>query len=251
MKIPKRSKLIFFILSVSVIGAMAFLYHKHRTSIVINSIPEFQHQPYPGHRVQIQGFHFEGNYEGKKAITITAERFTIEKRNLGLLRFGMLNVAKLKNAVIDIYGQVIKDSISSDQNGHHQTYGRANLKGQSKRGITFANVFKKETLPSFPEKRISSILIDPICLKIHVDNFLITQITATTASIKLKNRHIVFNGDVRVISGENILQTGQLTLIPEKAILQTDHHFIIKTAEKREEGEHLRTDIFLHPVATR
>jgi len=245
MKISNRSKFLFFFLLASVLGGSVFLYYQQRTIMRTHINEEVPSTPYPKHGVEIQGFHFEGHYKGKRIITINAEKFTIQKMKLGFFRFGMLNVANFKNADIDIYGESIKVPVSLIPNTSHRTTDGSNPRTQLSRGITFSDVFRKESLPLFSKKRISSILIEPVCFRLHDENSLIMMITATSATIRLKNRDFLFNGDVQVTAGLNVLQTDQLILIPENGILKTDHHFLLRTPKKRVKGDCLRTDIFL------
>lgn len=229
----------------AVIGGAGYLYYQHLVSTPSQVTQEFDEHRYPEPRVQIKGFQFEGYYEDKRLIKIKADKFTIEKKKLGFFRFGMLNVAKLKDAVIDIYGESTKDAGTPVSKASRQTAGPSNMESQWPSGITFKDVFQKESLPSFQVKRISSILIEPICLNLHDEKSLITQITANTAIIRLKNRDILFTGDARVVSGSRILQTEKLIFLPEKVILRTEMPFSLNTPEKRIEGDHLKIDIFL------
>ncbi len=111
--------------------------------------------------------------------------------------------------------------------------------------MTFKGVFSKDVLPSFKAKKISSIVMEPVCVELHDEKTVVTQISADWATIRLKRRDILFKGDVKVVSGPRVLTTSRLSLFPENAIIRCDQHFILKTPEKELKGERLTSDIFL------
>ena len=216
-------------------GGMVFLYYQHRTSGLQPTTQDISRYIPPGNRLQIGGFRYDGNRDGKKTISIRADKFTIEKKKLGFFRLGLLNVARFRNAVIDIYGE---------RSGGSKDPGKSQADTQSS-GINFRELFTEETFPSFPAKRISSIMIEPICLNLYDGKSLITEIKSSSAKIRLRKRDILFEGDVLVKSGSAGLKTNHLILLPENGLLKAGRHFILETPEKRLEGERLTTDLFL------
>ena len=222
-------------LLLTVMGGMVFVYYQHRTSGPPKPPQEIPRFMPPAHRLQIGGFRYDGNREGKKIISIKADKFTIEKKKMGFFRLGLLNVARFKNAVIDIYGQRI---------GSGEAPGKPNTHTQNS-GMSFKELFTREALPSFSVKRVSSIMIEPICLNLYDGKSLISQIRASSANIRLRKRDILFEGDVRVKSGSASLKTDHLIFMPENGLLKAERHFILETPEKRLEGERLTTDLFL------
>ena len=205
-------------------------------------IPDYR---YPTHRLQIRGFHFEGSHEGRKTISIKADKFTIEKKKLGFFRLGMINMAMLRNADIDIYGKRTSPAAEKLQKTYGQIPAKPPNNKQMSRGITFKDIFQKEALPTFRHKRILSILMEPASVKLHTEQSEIIRITAASASIRLKKRDILFKGDVRVESGPKVLMTEQLKMFPENGILRTDGYFVLNISGKKWEGEGLITDLFL------
>jgi hypothetical protein len=161
--------------------------------------------------LQIKGFKFDSFDDGEKVLSIKADKFTVEKKKLGFFRFGLINVAIFKNAVIDVY-------------------------------------LKRKALPSFSAKQISSIIIEPVCFNLQNKNSLLTQITSNSAIIKLTKQNILFKGGVQVVSGEMSLITERLNLFLENSVMKTDRHFILKTPEKKIEGDHITVDMFLNVV---
>lgn len=186
-------------------------------------------------RHEIRGFRFYSTSDGKKIISIKADSFSIQKKKLGFFRFGLMNEARLENAFIHMYGRGRKPD-ESDNNLKPWEY------------LTFNNVFSRDALPSSRIKRISSIVMEPVHIELHDEQSVVTKISAASAAIRLKKRDIFFKGDVTVVSGSRLLTTDQLSMLPEKAVMKTDRHFILKTPEKQWEGHRLTTDIFLRSL---
>jgi len=86
-------------------------------------------------------------------------------------------------------------------------------------------------------------------VEIHDEQSAVTQISASSAAIRLKKRDIVFKGDVKVVSGSRILKTDRLRMLPEDFTIRADRHFVLNTTEKQLEGNQLTTDIFLKPIS--
>ena len=221
-----------------------FLYYQHRTSGLPKPPQEIPRFMPPGNRLQISGFKFNGHYDGKKIISIKADKFTIEKKKLGFFRLGLLNVARFKNAVIDIYGQRIETGEEALPMSAVQAPEKSQADTQ-RSSISFSELFTGEALPSFSVKRISSIMIEPVCLNLYDGKSLISQITASSANIRLRKRDILFEGDVLVKSGLASLKSDHLILMPENGALRAERHFVLETPEKRLEGERLTTDLYL------
>ncbi len=225
-----------------------------------------QYQQLHQNRYEIRGFNFDSSQNGRRVISIKADRFTIKKKKIGFLSFSLMNEAKFENAVIHIYGRSLQPD-KSEVGGREKTEvrgqrsevgGRSGLSEKRsdnsltdikvQHNLTFKDVFSKGNLPSFQVKKISSIVMEPVCLEFHDEQSSVTRISAASAVIRFKNRYIFFKGNVRVVSGERILTTSRLSLFPEKAVIRTEQHFILKTPEKKLEGERMTSDIFLKPV---
>lgn len=249
----------FLVLAACGLAGLAVVYYYHRTSEPLQDQSEIPRHRLSRARHEIRGFCFEGNYEGEKIISIKADRFCIEKKKLGFFRFGLLNVARLTNAVVDIYGKRTQSVQQVFSNAARQKAGpldsntptlpdlrpdTGNAHGHVS-SITFNHVFSRKALPSFPVKRISSIIIEPVLVKLHDETSVVSQLTAASATIRLKRRDILFKGNVRVVSGPRSLKTDQLRMLPENAVIKTNRHFVLKTPEKQISGKRLTTDIFL------
>ena len=164
-----------------------------------------------------------------------ADSFTVGKKKIGFFQTSLFNVARFHNAVIDFYGNV------SSKNG---TLG---LSGDMA-DMTFKDAFSKDALPSLPGKGISSIIMEPVCLNLHNESSMVTQIKASSAKIRIKERSVLFQGAVEVLSGSRSMNTDRLIFLPESAVIKTDQHFILKTPEKEYNGNRITSDVFLNSV---
>lgn len=232
----RRKKLYFFSIFILFIVVMAFIvyrYNASRPKVITEKVVLSPRKS----RVQIRGFEFNGYNEGKKVLSIKADRFTVEKKKIGFLTTSLFNVANLNNSVIDIYGQ-------GDESGKDVVTG---LKEQIS-GVTFKDTFSKDALLAFPGKSIASITMQPVSMSLYIGESLITRISASSASVRMKQRDIVFQGGVEVSSDKKTLTTDRLIFFPEKALINTNSHFVLKTIDGQSEGEQLSADIFLMPI---
>lgn len=220
-------------LSVILIVGLIVAYYDHYSSNNENNHKNISRYPFPKSRHIINGLHFDGWHEGKKVITIEADRFSTEKKKLGFFRFGLMNVARFENAYIHIFGKGLLNRHETDK---------------PQQDLTFKDIFSKEALPALPVKKVSSVEIEPVCVELHDEKSVAMKITADFASIRLRKRDIFFTGNVRVESGPNSLTTDTLSFNPDTAVIKTNDHFILKSPEKQEKGNRLKADLFLRQI---
>jgi hypothetical protein len=207
------------------------LFVQQRASIFRHTHPfEVSSQGHSNYRLKVEGFRFDSIKDGEKIFSIKADNFTIEKKKLGFLRLGLINTAVLNNAVLDIY--LNENNTKSSENG--SDFFKSSLPSLS------------ESLPSLPTKRISSVRIEPMCLNLWGEKYLITQITSKIAIIGFKKQNILFEGNVQVTSGDKLLSANRLKFSPENSLMKTEGHFIFKTGQKMIEGERISVDFFLN-----
>jgi len=194
---------------------------------------------HPALRQRIMGFRFQGFHDGKKVITIKADKFTIEKKKLGFFRFGLMNEARLENAFIRIFSEqaptTARDNKASSNSRPVQT-------------MSFGHVFSKDSLPPMPVKRISSVVMTPVRIELYEGKSLVTAISARTGTIRLRRREILFKGRVEVVSGPRVLKTDQLRVIPDRGVLRTDYPFVLENHGNRINGKHLLANLLLNPL---
>jgi hypothetical protein len=239
----KRHQTIFILALAVVIATAAFLYYRHR-AFKPKDLP-LKNSPYRvmKQRAEIRGFQFDGHFEGRKIISIRASKFRIEKRKLGHFTLGLMNVARFQDAVIDLYGQ--RQEGRSENPVSKALHEQGEPSSPAPMSVTFKNAFKKEALPILPVKRISSVTLEPVRVHLHDGETLLTAISAASATLRLKNRDMLFKGQVRVSSGNRSLTTDRLSLSPD-ATLQAKGHCVLRTPGKTMEREGLGTDIFLN-----
>ena len=172
----------------------------------------------------ITGFRFQGPNSDQKMITITADRMVSEG---GFPLFGSSPEVRLENGYIDLY------AFQADA---------------STKELKFGDLFSAETLASFPVKNVNTISAKPINIRIHDDKSTPTQLFAASATFRIKERDILLSGDVRVLSEPYLLTTDQLSVSPEKGTFRIDKHYVLRTSDKRFEGNQLVTDMLLRPI---
>jgi hypothetical protein len=211
-----------------------------------NKVELDKRQETPWHRVQITGFQFDGHKGEKRVITIKADRFTIERGKIGHLSFGLMNVAKLKNGIIHLYGNSAAKASSSEKvlEPKPEEVGEK----RTDRKLELSDVFHDEAMPSFGVKRVSSITLEPIQLILHDEQSVVSEISAAYATIRIKERDIFFKGSVRVVSGQTTLLTETLSLDPLKGIIRSEDQVFVHAATGAKENKGIVTDLFLSEV---
>jgi len=211
-----------------------------------NKVELDKRQETPWHRVQITGFRFDGYRGEKRVITIKADQFTIERGKIGHLSFGLMNVAKLKNGIIHLYGNSTAGASSSEK----ALEPNPEREGEepTARKLELNDVFHNEAMPSFGVKRVTSITLEPIQLILHDEKSVVSEISAAFATIRVKERDILFKGSVRVVSGQTTLLTETLSLDPLKGILRSEDQVFVHEATGAKEIKGIVTDLLLSEV---
>lgn len=215
------------------------------------------------YRMKIEGLRFFGMNRGRKAISITADRFTLGRGKIGFFSAGFIRKARIENAVIEIYSSAdAKPSRGSlpregglekpePQSPATAVAGRFFQEGglkktYSPRNLDFKGLFADETLSSLlPVRNIAQIEISPIAVRLRTDEAILTEVFAMKAVLLPREKKVLFTGRVRVVSGNAELTTEQLVFIPETATLHTDRPYALKRGEFAVKGTALTSDIFL------
>ncbi|HDH98908.1 MAG TPA: hypothetical protein ENF70_07240 [Deltaproteobacteria bacterium] len=193
----------------------------------------------PALKQRITGFRFQGFHDGKKVITIKADKFTIEKKKLGFFRLALMNEARLANAFIRIFCEEAPTTPGDSKASSNSRPGQS---------MSFGHVFSKDSLPPMAVKRVFSVMMAPVRIEVYEGKSLVTAISARTGTIRLRRREILFKGSVKVVSGARVLKTDQLRVIPDRGVLRTDYPFVLKDHENRINGKHLLANLFLNPL---
>jgi hypothetical protein len=210
----------------------------------------------PEYRMQIEGLRFYGMHQGRRAISIAADRFTIRRGKIGFFSTGLTRMALIENAIIDIYAGATTPSSRTEKGGTAPDSFHAEDDAQNRElsplfptgEFDFGGLFAEETFSSlFPVRSIAEIDVSPVTVRLHNDKSLLTEITAAKASVLLKDKNILFTGNVRVSAGGSELTTEDLSFLPGTSRLRTDHPFVLKRGNRTIEGTSLTTNIFLQP----
>jgi hypothetical protein len=241
--ISKRDKIVFFVL-LTCLGGAVFLYLQYRTPEKPAVTEKTPRRTYPEPRHAIEGFQYEGYHEGRRILSLHAERFQIEKKKIGFLRFGLMNVARFTKATLDIYGKRVKQEgpTASDTSSLPILTLPASLPDS---GVSYKGVFAKQALPSFPGQKIASIIMEPVVVKLRDGATVLTEISADSATIRLSEGEILFKKSVRVESGPRVLTTEALSMVPKDGLLRTEQRYVMKTPEKWFAGESVTTNMAL------
>jgi len=229
----KKSKLFFLILPLAVIVAIIIFYYNNLTSSVVNEHDISTHMRHPALVQEIRGFRFAGTHDGREIITIKADKFSIEKKKVGFLRFGLMNEARINNALIRIYGE-------------EKTKVPSHNKAEKTHNVTFKNAFSKDVLAPILLKQISCVKISPVRIELYKKDSTVFSISAKSAKIRFRERDVFFKGNVRVDTGSRVLTTSQLRIFPESNILKCDRDFVLMSSGQETRGTHLNTDIYLN-----
>lgn len=188
----------------------------------------------PEYRMQIEGLRFYGMNQGRPAVSITADRFTLRRGKIGFFSTGLTRTALIENAIIDIHAAATAPSSRNAPPAAGE--------------VDFGGLFAEETFSSlFPVRNIAEIEVSPVTVRLHSDQSLLTEITAAKASVRLKDKEILFMGNVRISTGGAELTTEDLTFLPGTSRLRMDRPFVLKRGNLTLEGTNLTTDIFLQP----
>jgi hypothetical protein len=193
------------------------------------------------YRVAIGELSFYGISGGQKSISIKADRFVVEKKKFGFLSFSLMNVAKLENAVIDVYGVRTKTFKQPSAVGHAPSGTPAG------KAMTFDHVLSDESFSMFPTKNVGAIEAGPIVVQFRDGENIFTRLSASSGTVRLKEQDILFSGSVRVTSGSRELFTDQLMFLPQKGLLKVDGNYTMKTGDGSVRGKRLTADIHLKP----
>jgi len=230
-------RIFYFILLATVIFSVIVIGCRYRKVTGNAENQEISQHQFSSDPVHIRGFIFEWNENGKKLLSIKADEFSVEKHKFGFFRLGFVNMARFQNAVIEIFFDAMSkgEGAGSDKSQSEPTFNPSNLE----------KVFKTKNLFSVPVKRVSSVVIEPVCFRFYEEESLMTQISADFATVRPRHRDILLKGNVRVASGKRILMTGRLIVVLENGTIQTDDFFVLQTPQRMLQGKRLFTDFLL------
>jgi hypothetical protein len=273
----KKSLIIFSgtLVAFLTLGGAVFLFLQERDAPTRGAMPT-----QPAYRMQAEGLRFYGTNQGRRVISIAADRFTLRKGKIGFFSTGLTQRALIENGVIEIYAGAASSpeavragasatvhpggnppDIDSARGVARQPAAENNqelslLFGEEAKQesdgsspaerVDFGALFAEETFSSLlPTRNIAEIEVAPVTVRLHGNRGILTQITAAGAAVRLKEREILFTGNVRVSASDAELTTDRLSFFPETTRLQTDRPFILRQGRRTLEGAGFSSDIFL------
>ena len=173
----------------------------------------------------INRFHYTKTENTKRILVIQADRFRVQKKKIGLLRFALKKEIVVDNAAIDIYKP-------SDQ--------KLNLE-------TLMQVGKDpETMNGLIPKSTDKVIFSPVTLQVlSQEGELLSKISAESATFNQKNKHIVFDRNVEIQAGNRTLNAASMDLISKDGRVIARRGVVLKTPEGTITKDVLQTDMFL------
>lgn len=229
----------------------------------------------PAYRAKMEGLSFLAMDRGRKVIAIRADSFIVRNVKIGFFSFGMASVAALENVTIDLYSadgrnrtdiwpdnenKKSQDVVLADNqevntapatpavNQSSQPAPTKNVPARQKPTnsniIDFKGVLSKETFASFPAKSVTSIEAAPIVLTLYADEKVLTRISAQKAKVRFRDKDVLFDGDVVVVSGARELRSASLRLSPADGLMEA-RQYSMAAKGRNTAGERLQTDLLL------
>jgi hypothetical protein len=239
MAVTRRMMIVAAIAAVALTGGAAYYFFR-----APDAAPGVMKQTAgkPAYRTQIDGLRFFETRQGRRVVSITADRFELGRGRIGFFSTGLTRRAMIKNAVIEIYADARQDDPIGAKPAPEGK--RRNIPiGEN---VAFSGLFAGDAFSTLlPVRNTAEIEISPIRLTLRNERTVLTSIAAVRATVLLRDKRILFTGQVRVLSGNAELTTEQLSFIPATSRLQTDRPYILKRGNAVREGAGLSTSIFL------
>jgi len=198
----------------------------------------------------IKGFAFDDYQGDRKTLSIKADFLVVDKKKIGFFRFGLINAAKLEKAIIDIYLVAKPPAQPISAPPFDYNIQRAKTTQSAIKKIDFKNAFSPTIFKSIIKKKITTLEMEPVTIRIHDNKGVSLTIESGYSKIGLKDGAIIFKKRVRVTAGPKILTTKKLSLFPHRGLFRTNSSFVLKTPQRECRGDYLETDLYLDHVYT-
>ncbi|MFC1858982.1 LPS export ABC transporter periplasmic protein LptC [Thermodesulfobacteriota bacterium] len=245
------SKIILNLIAVFCVIGLVYVFLHHRSRPIIQDEPLNQEnkETVLNHRHLIQGFRYDAYVDGNNILSISADEFRVRKKKIGFFRFALMNEAEFINASVRFYNtthfaQSNQLFSETDLSNTENALTRKSLPPPRHSLKKQLNCLK-EALPALPLKQISALRLAPVEILLQAENSIITRITAHSAKFRLKQQDILFQGNVKVISGPKALFADQLVLNPVNGILSTNSNYSFEGPSQKFGGKPIVTNVFL------
>jgi hypothetical protein len=194
---------------------------------------------------QVKALTYTSHINAQKKLVIKCKYFTIKRKKIGGLRFGMMKEAIFYDGVIQLYQypQQIHNSSAHTADSHENSTRVDDKKPQD----IFQTLISKDSPLISGVKNIASVSIKPVTIELFANTELSTKISARSAVFNLKQGTILFSDKVCVLSGQRELLVDTLELNPENKQL-TGNNYTLSTADGKTSGKRIVTDLYLRKI---
>lgn len=181
--------------------------------------------------------------ENKKLFSIKIDNIEIIKKKAGYLSLGFFKIAKMRNLRVDFY----------DHTGNEEKIvGKTEV--QTKQGEDFPVDFEKvlarcDNFRSLNLKGVKGIEIEKVRVGVYRENSLVSSVVSDTAKVDVKNEEIIFDGHVKMASGEDrLIECSQMRWIRNSKRFRTSGSYIARIQGRVIKGNDLETDYLLQEI---
>ncbi|RLB10879.1 MAG: hypothetical protein DRG39_05350 [Deltaproteobacteria bacterium] len=209
--------------------------------------PHSQHKINRYLRQDMRNFCYQSFMGSNQLVSIQADRFTVEKKRLGFFRISLINQARMDNALIEIFSYPSQIHQSHKQDNNLPSRGSSKQKSGAEEEIKLS--FKDYLSPLLKKKKIISVIISPVTIKLYKGKQAIFSISAKRCVANLLRHNIKFKGHVKAIYGARVLKAHHVELDTKARVLKVDSPFTLTENKKTIRGRYLLTDLKLLPLS--
>jgi len=183
-------------------------------------------------KILAKGLSFEEHFEGRKLFTLKIDTVKILRKKVGFLSLGFFKVTRLENVRIDFY-EVMKNPGSTPHNF-----------------LNFEkSLLSKNNLKLLKPKGVKGLEIVKITVNVYREGRLLSSICSDKAKIEFGKKEIIFEGHVRIASGEDrSLECSKIRWITDTQTFRTREHYVAKVNGRIIEGKGLETGYLLEKL---
>jgi hypothetical protein len=195
----------------------------------------------------IRGFRYSKYHEGRKALTIKAAKFSIEKKKIGIFKLSPFKVARFRDAEIGFFGTTNQpdDQTSQPRRAVSGSENGATIRND----IAFKGILSQEMMPPSALKGSVSAICEPVKINLYLDDAPVTRIQAGKAIVDPRKRRMILLGNIQVTSGSSHLSTDRLAIYPETGLFEVNNAYVFETQGETITGEKMTSDFFLKKVS--
>ena len=195
----------------------------------------------------MKGFQYSTYHEGRKALSIKAAKFSVEKKKIGIFQLSPFKVARLKDAEINFYTTRVRSDEKESQPPNPNVAKDEIIRGVQE--VSFKGVLTQEMLPPTELSGSVSAICEPVRINLYLDGVRVTMIQAEEAVVDPRRRRMILRNNIQVTSGMLNLSTDRLEIYPETGLLEADNKYVLKSQSETITGEKLTTDLLLKKVS--